>query len=621
MANKLNPSEEPQIEREEDDAVIGRAFMGSALVFAVIGLLVFAAYWMLAGKTEQVEVVEAEVAVPSVRERPKVTMPIISWTDITDAAGLKFQHVNGATGEKLLPETMGSGCAFLDYDSDGDQDILLVNSCPWPQNQTASEPMSTLALFANDGKGNFSDVTREVGLDISVYGMGVACGDFDNDGRVDLFVSCLGKDRLFRNVDNKFVDVTDEAKVGGDAEAWSTSAGFFDYDRDGDLDLMVCHYVQWSRELDAAQEFRLVGGKERAYGRPQPFGGTFPSLFRNNGNGTFTDVSAEAGIQVSNPATSVPMGKSLGLVFEDYDGDGFLDCAIANDTVQNFLFRNLGNGTFEEIGTTAGIAFDATGSARGAMGIDSAAFRNDSSVGIAIGNFANEMSALYVARSRNLQFYDDAIANGFGPATRLELTFGVLFLDFDLDGRLDIFQVNGHLEEDIAKVQASQKYEQAPQLFWNAGAQFNTEFIKCREVESGADFQKPMVGRGSSYADIDGDGDLDLLLVGCGQKPRLLRNDQTIGHHWLRVKLVGTSSNRDAIGATVEVLSRDIVQTRRVSPTRGYLSQSELPVTFGLGVSDTVDRLTITWPSGKSQVILRPKLDQLLVIQEAEGHD
>lgn len=621
MANKLNPSEEPQIEREEDDAVIGRAFMGSALVFAVIGLLVFAAYWMLAGKTEQVEVVEAEVAVPSVRERPKVTMPIISWTDITDAAGLKFQHVNGATGEKLLPETMGSGCAFLDYDSDGDQDILLVNSCPWPQNQTASEPMSTLALFANDGKGNFSDVTREVGLDISVYGMGVACADYDNDGRVDLFVSCLGKDRLFRNVDNKFVDVTDEAKVGGDAEAWSTSAGFFDYDRDGDLDLMVCHYVQWSRELDTAQEFRLVGGKERAYGRPQPFGGTFPSLFRNDGNGTFTDVSAEAGIQVANPATSVPMGKSLGLVFEDYDGDGFLDCAIANDTVQNFLFRNLGNGTFEEIGTTAGIAFDATGSARGAMGIDSAAFRNDSSVGIAIGNFANEMSALYVARSRNLQFYDDAIANGFGPATRLELTFGVLFLDFDLDGRLDIFQVNGHLEEDIAKVQASQKYEQAPQLFWNAGAQFNTEFIKCREVETGADFQKPMVGRGSSYADIDGDGDLDLLLVGCGQKPRLLRNDQTIGHHWLRVKLVGTSSNRDAIGATVEVLSRDIVQTRRVSPTRGYLSQSELPVTFGLGVSDTVDRLTITWPSGKSQVILRPKLDQLLVIQETEGHD
>ena len=481
--------------------------------------------------------------------------------------------------------------------------------------------MSTLGLFANDGQGNFADVTKEVGLDVSVYGMGVACGDYDNDGRVDLFVSCLGPDKLFRNVDNKFVDVTEQAKVGGDANAWSTSSGFFDYDRDGDLDLMVCHYVQWSRELDSAQEFRLVGGKERAYGRPQPFGGTFPSLFRNEGNGTFTDVSNEAGIQVANPATNVPMGKSLGLVFEDYDGDGFLDCAVANDTVQNFLFKNLGNGKFEETGTTAGIAFDATGSARGAMGIDSAAFRNDRSVGIAIGNFANEMSALYVARSRNLQFYDDAIANGFGPATRLELTFGVLFLDFDLDGRLDIFQVNGHLEEDIAKVQASQKYEQAPQLFWNAGAEFNTEFIKCREVETGADFQKPMVGRGSSYADIDGDGDLDLLLVGCGQKPRLLRNDQTIGHHWLRVKLVGKSSNRDAIGATVEVLARDIVQTRRVSPTRGYLSQTELPVTFGLGVADTVDRLTITWPNGKTQVILRPKLDQLLVVEEAEGHE
>lgn len=621
MSNKPNLSNEPQIERDEDDAVIGRAFLGSTAVFALIGILGFAAYWFLSGKKEQIEVVEAEVSVPEVRVLPKVTVPIISWSDITESSGLRFQHVNGATGEKLLPETMGSGCAFWDYDSDGDQDILLVNSCPWPQNQTASQPMSTLGLFANDGKGNFVDVTKEVGLDVSVYGMGVACGDYDNDGRSDLFVSCLGTDKLFRNVDNKFVDVTQQAMVGGDSKAWSTSSGFFDYDRDGDLDLMVCHYVEWSRELDASQEFRLVGGKERAYGRPQPFGGTFPSLFRNEGNGTFSDVSEEAGIQVLNPATSVPMGKSLGLVFEDFDSDGFLDCAIANDTVQNFLFKNLGNGKFEEIGTTAGIAFDSTGSARGAMGIDSAAFRNDSSIGIAIGNFANEMSALYVARSRNLQFYDDAIANGFGPATRLELTFGVLFLDFDLDGRLDLFQVNGHLEEDIAKVQASQKYEQAPQLFWNAGAEFNTEFIKCREVETGADFQKPMVGRGSSYGDIDGDGDLDLLLVGCGQKPRLLRNDQKIGHHWLRVKLVGKSSNRDAIGSTVEVLARDVVQTRRVSPTRGYLSQTELPVTFGLGVTDTVARLTITWPSGKTQVILRPELDQELVIEEAGSHD
>ncbi|MFY7877299.1 MAG: FG-GAP repeat domain-containing protein, partial [Pirellula sp.] len=471
MSNQTTKSEDPQLEREEDDAVIGRAFLGSTAVFAVIGILVFAAYWFLSGKKEQAEVVEAEVSVPGVRVLPKVTVPVITWADISESSGIRFQHINGATGEKLLPETMGSGCAFWDYDSDGDQDILLINSCPWPHNQPESGTNSTLGLFANDGKGNFTDVTKEVGLDVSVYGMGAACGDYDNDGRVDLFVSCLGPDKLFRNVDNKFVDVTEQAKVGGDTNAWSTSSGFFDYDRDGDLDLMVCHYVEWSRELDAAQEFRLVGGKERAYGRPQPFGGTFPSLFRNEGNGTFTDVSNEAGIQVANPATNVPMGKSLGLVFEDYDGDGFLDCAIANDTVQNFLFKNLGNGKFEETGTTAGIAFDATGSARGAMGIDSAAFRNDSSVGIAIGNFANEMSALYVARSRNLQFYDDAIANGFGPATRLELTFGVLFLDFDLDGRLDIFQVNGHLEEDIAKVQASQKYEQAPQLFWNAGAE------------------------------------------------------------------------------------------------------------------------------------------------------
>ena len=319
-----------------------------------------------------------------------------------------------------------------------------------------------------------------------------------------------------------------------------------------------------------------------------------------------------------NPATSVPLGKSLGIVFEDLDGDNKLDCVISNDTVQNFLFHNLGNGKFEEIGAMAGVAFDAAGAARGAMGIDAAAFRNDASVGVAIGNFANEMSALYVSRSRNLQFYDAAVANGFGPATRLELTFGVLFLDMDLDGRLDIFQANGHLEDDIAKVQASQHYEQPPQLFWNAGSQYNTEFIKCREQETGSELQKPMVGRGSSYADIDGDGDLDLLIMGCGQKPRLLRNDQKLNNHWSRVKLVGKGLNRDAIGALVELRIGDVAQYRRVSPTRSYLSQVELPVTFGLGLSDAIDRIVVTWPNGQQQTIQKPAVDRLLVIEQAE---
>ena len=602
----------------DDDSVIGRAFLGSIAIFACLGLIFGASYYFLRG-TKKVEIAVAEpISLPERREMPTAVVPTVQWTDITDSAGIHFVHNSGAAGEKLLPETMGGGCAFFDYDADGDQDLLLVNACAWPNNRVANTPDTTLALFQNDGTGKFTDVTKETGLDLAVYGMGAACGDYDADGYVDLFISCLGEDRLFHNEKGRFRDVTEQSGVGGDAKAWSVSSGWFDYDNDGDLDLLVCHYVEWTREFDLAQEFRLLGGKERAYGGPQRFGGSFPSLFRNDGGGKFSDVSKEAGFHVLNPATSVPMGKSLGLVFEDFDNDGFLDCVIANDTVQNFLFHNQGNGQFEEVGAMVGVAFDATGAARGAMGIDAAAFRNNMSVGVAIGNFANEMSALYVSKGRSLQFYDEAVANGFGPATRLELTFGVLFMDFDLDGRLDIFQSNGHLEEDIAKVQASQRYAQSPQLFWNAGPEFTTEFVKCRDAETGPDLQKPMVGRGASYADIDNDGDLDVIAVGCGQKPRLLRNDQKLQNHWIRVKLVGNGSNRDAIGALVEIQVGEKTQSRRVNPTRSYLSQVELPVTFGLGMSDEIDRMVIHWPNGKKQTISKPQVDQLLVIEQQE---
>jgi hypothetical protein len=602
----------------DDDSVIGRAFLGSIAIFACLGLIFGTSYYFLRG-TKKVEIAVAEpISLPERREMPTAVVPTAQWTDITDSAGIHFVHNSGAAGEKLLPETMGGGCAFFDYDADGDQDLLLVNACAWPNNRVANTPDTTLALFQNDGTGKFTDVTKETGLDLAVYGMGAACGDYDADGYVDLFISCLGEDRLFHNEKGRFRDVTEQSGVGGDAKAWSVSSGWFDYDNDGDLDLLVCHYVEWTREFDLAQEFRLLGGKERAYGGPQRFGGSFPSLFRNNGGGKFSDVSKEAGFHVLNPATSVPMGKSLGLVFEDFDNDGFLDCVIANDTVQNFLFHNQGNGQFEEVGAMVGVAFDATGAARGAMGIDAAAFRNNMSVGVAIGNFANEMSALYVSKGRSLQFYDEAVANGFGPATRLELTFGVLFMDFDLDGRLDIFQSNGHLEEDIAKVQASQRYAQSPQLFWNAGPEFTTEFVKCRDAETGPDLQKPMVGRGASYADIDNDGDLDVIAVGCGQKPRLLRNDQKLQNHWIRVKLVGNGSNRDAIGALVEIQVGEKTQSRRVNPTRSYLSQVELPVTFGLGMSDEIDRMVIHWPNGKKQTISKPQVDQLLVIEQQE---
>ncbi|HJS09000.1 MAG TPA: CRTAC1 family protein, partial [Pirellulales bacterium] len=393
-----------------------------------------------------------------------------------------------------------------------------------------------------------------------------------------------------------------------------TACGWFDYDNDRDLDLFVGNYLVWSKDNDLAQNFQLIGGG-RAYGRPQQFEGTMPYLYRNNGDGRFTDVSRDAGINITNADTGVAVAKALGLAFADFDGDGWLDVVVANDTVRNFLFHNQQNGTFKEVGQLAGVAYDVNGLARGAMGIDIAHFRNDEDVGIAMGNFANEMSALYVSRGGSLRFKDDAVANGLGPATRLELKFGVFFFDADLDGRLDYLQANGHLEEDIEKVQQSQRYRQPPQLFWNCGPQ-PTEFLLLREQKCGSDFVRPMVGRGAAYADIDDDGDLDVLLTAVGDRPRLLRNDQKLGHHWLRVKLAGGGKNPDAIGAVVEVIQDNSIQRRIISPTRSYLSQCELPATFGLGGSTTVKRLVVHWPSGKTSTRENVPAHQLLVIKE-----
>ncbi|MBW3542029.1 MAG: CRTAC1 family protein, partial [Planctomycetes bacterium] len=364
------------------------------------------------------------------------------------------------------------------------------------------------------------------------------------------------------------------------------------------------------------QNFTLVGGG-RAYGRPQDFLGTFPYLYRNDGEGRFTDVSAEAGVQVVDEDTGSPVAKSLGVTFDDFDRDGRLDIAVANDTVRNFLFKNLGNCRFEEIGRLANVAFDPAGNARGAMGIDAARFRNSDSVGIAIGNFANEMTALYVASEpeAGLLFKDEAVSNGLGPVTRQELTFGLFFFDADLDGRLDLLASNGHLEEDINKVQPSQHYEQPPQLLWNAGAEHRTEFVPVPPENCGRDFVRPLVGRGATYADIDGDGDLDVLIVAGGGPPRLLRNDQSLGRHWLRVKLVGRKGAAEAIGAEVEVHAGGKVFAQRVMPTCSYLSQVELPLTFGLGEQSQVDRLRVHWPDGSVTEIESPAIDALKIVE------
>jgi enediyne biosynthesis protein E4 len=604
-----------------NDEVIGKALIASLVVFALLGSGgAFAWWWITRGEAPVAEPARP-VVLPERRTLPQVSPPNVIWTDITREAGIDFQHENGAFGNKLLPETMGGGCAFFDYDGDGHPDLLFVNGRRWPDDPRPEEEPATLRLYRNDGTGRFTDVTAEAGLGISLYGMGVACGDYNGNGRIDLFISCLGRDRLFRNDGGTFTEVTDLAGVAGPEDAWSTSCGWFDYDGDGHLDLFVCRYLQWSAGYDLAQDFRLTGDV-RAYGRPQDFGGTFVSLYRNDGNGRFVDVAEQAGLHVRNPATGVPMAKALGVIFDDFNGNGWLDVMVANDTVRNFLFLNQQDGTFAEVGTLAGIAYDNHGGVRGAMGIDSADFRNDGSLGVAIGNFSNEMTALYVSRKRNLQFYDEAVANGLGPATRLQLSFGLLFFDFDLNGRLDLFQANGHLEEDIRIVQESQRYEQSPQLFWNAGKEYETEFILCGEESTAGgtrDLQRPLVGRGAAYADIDGDGDLDLVITASGGPPRLLRNDQDLGHNWLRVRLEGEGGNRHGIGAFVVLETAAGRQTRLVSPTRSYLSQVELPVTFGLGTETEVESLTIRWPDGTVQPVKVEAVNRTVLVRKADG--
>lgn len=616
-ANPNNGSDIDAETEERDDAIIGVALRWSLVLIVLLLLIGGGLVYWFTRPAPPPPVRETELAVAEIREAQDITIPTTPFTDITGSAGIDFVHENGATGEKLLPETMGSGCAFFDFDGDGDQDLLLVNSKRWPWAASDGEA-PTQALYRNDGEGGFTNVTAGSGLDITAYGVGVAIGDYDNDGLPDVFISAVGENYLFHNEgDGKFKDVTEHAAVAGDAKDWGTSCGWFDYDRDGDLDLFVCNYLVWSPEFDRSQHFQLTGGS-RAYGRPQNFEGTFPYLYRNDGDGKFTDVTAEAGLQIRTPTTADPMAKSLGVSFADFDQDGWLDIIVANDTVQNFLFHNQQNGSFEEFGAPAGVAFDMDGNARGAMGIDVGSFRNDDGLGIAIGNFSNEMTALYVSEGGEMTFVDEAISSGLGPSTRLLLTFGIFYFDYDLDGRLDLFAANGHLEDEINRVQPSQHYKQPPQLFWNCGPQFNTEFVPVDQQYCGEDLVRPIVGRGASFADIDGDGDLDILITAVGDKPRLLRNDQQLGHHWLRIKLEGTRSNRDGIGSLVEVRlpGEEKSLRQQVMPTRSYASQVELPVTFGLGEADVIEKVTVFWSDGSKQEVTDLQVDQTQTIKQ-----
>ncbi len=596
-----------------DDAIIGVALRRSLMVAAAAAAVVVVVL-AVRHRPPSDAVIAKRIEAPRELESASTVLPAIPFTDITGEAGIGFTHHTGAAGEKLLPETMGSGAAFLDVDNDGDQDLLLVNSSDWPWSGR-SGPEPTMALYLNDGKGGFTDVTRRWGLAVPLFGMGVAVGDVEGDGDEDVFITAVGSNRLFVNDGGRFSDATAAAGVAGDEDAWSSCAGFFDADGDGDLDLIVGNYVVWSRELDFEVGFTL-NGTDRAYGPPSSFAGTVPWLYRNDGAGRFEEVGEAAGIRVANPATDEPMAKTLGCGITDLDGDGRLDVLLANDTVRNFLFRNLGNGRFEEIGAAAGVGFDAAGSATGAMGVDVADFRNDGRLGFAIGNFANEMTSLYVAQGDPWVFADEAVIEGVGSPSRLRLSFGMLFLDADLDGRLDLLAANGHIEDAISEVQASQTHRQPAQLFWNAAIDGGATFVPLPDAAVG-DLARPMVGRGAAYADIDGDGDLDVVMTANGGGPMLLRNDQDLGQHWLRVAIKGAGGNPRGIGAWIEVEAGGRRQRRQVMPTRSYLSQVELPVTFGLGGDDAPVMVRVVWPDGVVEEVGPVEVDRVVEVHRA----
>ena len=598
----------------QDDAIIGRVFRWSLLVILLIAGVVAAFLLFSGGGAEEPVVVEKNLDEILDLQGPAAALPAVRFTDVTIQAGIEFKHANGARGDKLLPETMGGGAAFFDYDGDGDPDLLLVNSTDWPETQ--GRRSGRHGFFRNDGAGRFTDVSAAVGLGADVYGMGVAAADYDGDGDRDVFITAVGSNHLFRNDGGVFADVSARAGVAGGRAMWSSSAGFFDYDSDGDLDLFVCNYVNWSREIDEELNFSL-NGVDRAYGPPTNYAGAHSYLYRNEGDGTFTDVSRDAGIQVDNPATGSPMGKALAVSFVDVDRDSHPDILVANDTVQNFLFRNRGDGTFEEIGARSGIGFDTAGNATGAMGLDAAHYRNDDQLAVGIGNFANEMTSLYVAQ-RGLQFTDEAAGEGIGSPSRKFLSFGLFFFDYDLDGRVDLLQANGHLENEIQQVQSSQSYRQPAQLFWNQGPGARSCFAEV-PADSAGDLARPVVGRGATYADIDGDGDLDVLLTQAGAEPLLLRNDQQLGHHWLRARVRGAGANTDAIGAWLELEADGMRQRRQVMPTRSYLSQVELPVTFGLGAATAVDRLVVVWPDGRRREVAVDALDRVVEVTPPDG--
>jgi hypothetical protein len=540
------------------------------------------------------------IAAPASGQKSSSGNSGIHFTDITQQAGIRFTHNNGAFGKRYLPETLGPGCAFIDYDGDGYPDILLVNGQDWP-GHSSGRP-STLKLYRNNGNGTFTDVTAKAGLGLTMYGMGAAMGDFDNDGHEDVFVTALGQSRLFRNNGNgTFADVTKQAGMSGINE-FSTSAVWVDYDKDGRLDLVVGNYVQWTPEKDI---YCTLDGTRKSYCTPESYKGASVRVWHNMGGGKFEDVTAKSGLL---DATS----KSLGVTILDYDGDGWPDIFVANDTQPNKLYRNNHNGAFTDKAVQAGVAFSEDGVARAGMGVDSGDYDRSGRASLIISNFSNQMLSLYHNEGKGL-FVDEAARAEVGRASLLSLGFSCFFYDYDLDGWPDIFVANGHIEEDIERVQKRIKYHQPPHLFRNlANGKFDEVTAKM-----GTSFATPRVARGAAYADIDNDGDLDLLIMTNAGPALLYRNDGTT-HNSLRLRLRGNRSNRDGIGAVVTVTSATGKQTQMLKGG-GYFSSSELLLTFGTASEDKVSNVEITWPSGQVDRLTNVDAGQTIVVEEGKG--
>lgn len=528
---------------------------------------------------------------------PTARTAAIQFEDVSERVGIRFKHNNGADGRMLMPESVGPGGAFLDFDGDGRLDILLVNGTHWPDKPG---PGTFPALYRQQPDGTFRDVTAAAGLRVPLFGMGCAVADYDGDGKPDLLITCVGQNHLFHNEGGKFQDVTARSGLTGGAPwDWHTSAAWLDYDHDGQLDLYVCRYVQWSPKTDVPCH---AGSGKRTYCGPNQYLGTRGLLYHNLGGGRFQDVSAATGIASAG-------GKGLGVLPVDEDGDGWTDLFVTNDLVPNLLFHNEGGRRFKEMGQEMGVAVSTAGTPRAGMGTDLADVRNDGALSLAVGNFSSEGLALF---DRGAGLYTDIAGQaGLVPASLERLTFGLLFLDADRDGWTDLFAYNGHVDPQIQEKNPRIGYKEAPQLFRNSHGQFVDV-----TATAGPALQQPQVGRGCAWGDFDNDGRPDLLLCENNGPARLLRNTTPDSHHWLGVRLLGKSPNRDGFGALVTLTAGGTRQRRWIHSGGSYLAQSDTRALFGLADTAQVQSVEVRWPGGKISTSTPTTVDRYLDVSE-----